>query len=175
MTIEQLKNTLPECAKDIKLNLSNILTDEGAPDLNPVQRSGIALSCAYSTKNQLLISIILAEVQQHLSENEIEAAKSAAIIMAMNNIYYRFIHLINDKSFSSLPAGLRMSVINQPGIDRIDFEMNCLAVSALNGCGMCIESHTHALIKAEVSKRAIQSAVRIAAVMNAVATGVKIS
>jgi alkyl hydroperoxide reductase subunit D len=175
MSIEQLKNKLTDNAKDIKLNLSTILTAEGSPDLSKKQIAGIALASAYATKNQSLIDAIESEVSRHLAEPEINAAKSATIIMAMNNIYYRFIHLVNDKSFATMPAKLRMNVIGNPGIDKMDFELNCLAVSAINGCGMCIEAHTHELVKAGVSKLAIQSCVRIAAVLNAGAMGLAIA
>jgi lipoyl-dependent peroxiredoxin subunit D len=169
MTLETLKNKLLESAKDIKLNLSSILTEEGSPDLNKNQIGGIALASAYSIKNSALIEAVLSEVKPVLSEAEINAAKSAASIMAMNNIYYRFIHLVHDKDFSNMPANLRMSVIGNPGIDKVNFELNCLAVSAINGCGMCIEAHTHGLIKSGVSKLGIQSSVRIASVLNAAA------
>ena len=133
------------------------------------------MASAYSIKNSALIEAILSEVKPVLSEAEINAAQSAASIMAMNNIYYRFIHLVNDKDFSSMPANLRMSVIGNPGIDKVNFELNCLAVSAINGCGMCIEAHTHGLTKSGVSKLGIQSCVRIASVLNAAAVAFEIA
>ncbi len=173
MHIEQLRNRLPEHAKDIKLNLSSILTPEGAPDLTQKQIFAIALASAYATKNVNLITAISKETPAYLMETEINAAKSAATIMAMNNIYYRFIHLVSDKSFSNLPAKLRMNVIGNPGIDKIDFELSCLAVSAINGCGMCIDAHTQELKKAGVSHLAIQSTVRIASVLNATAMAIE--
>ena len=175
MSIELLKNKLLENAKDIKLNLSTILTEEGSPDLIKSQIGGVALASACATRNSSMIKSILSEVSDYLTESEISAAKSAATIMAMNNIYYRFIHLVNDKSFSTMPARLRMNVIGNPGVDKVNFELNCLAVSVINGCGMCIEAHTQELTKAGVSKLAIQSSVRIAAVLNATAMGIEIS
>jgi lipoyl-dependent peroxiredoxin subunit D len=175
MDIEQLKNKLLASAKDIKLNLSTILTEDGSPDLIKNQIGGIALSSAYAIKNSSIIESVLSEVSGYLTDPEINAAKSAATIMAMNNIYYRFIHLVSDKSFSSMPAKLRMNVIGNPGIDKVNFELNCLSVSVINGCGLCIDAHTHELTKAGVSKLAIQSSVRIAAVLNAVAIGIEIS
>jgi len=175
MSIEQLRNSLLESGKDIKLNLSTILTEEGAPDLTKNQIGGIALASSYATKNSSMIQLILSEVSDYLIESEIHAAKSAATIMAMNNIYYRFIHLVSDRSFSTMPAKLRMNVISHPGIDKINFELNCLAVSAINGCGLCIDAHTHELTKAGVSKLAIQSSVRIASVLNATAMGMEIA
>jgi alkyl hydroperoxide reductase subunit D len=174
MSIETLKNQLADYAKDIKLNISTVLTEEGAPDLNLVQIYGVALASAYATKNSVVITALLNEAANPLTESEITAAKTAALMMAMNNVYYRFTHLISDKTFSTLPAKLRMNAIANPGISKIDFELSSLAVSALNGCGMCIDAHTQTLIKAGVSKLAIQSAVRIAAVINAAAVGVEI-
>lgn len=173
MNIEQLRSQLPEHAKDIKLNLSSIITPEGAPDLTQKQIYAIALAAAYAIKNLRLISAISKEATEHLLENEMHAAKSAATIMAMNNIYYRFIHLVSDKTFENLPAKLRMNVIGNPGVEKVDFELCCLAVSAINGCGMCIDAHTHALNKTGISKIAIQSAVRIASVLNATAMAVE--
>jgi len=171
MNIDYLKNQLPETAKDIKLNLSTIFTEEGAGDLSMQQIAGIALSVAYALKNQHIIENILSEANNYLSITEINAAQSAATIMAMNNIYYRFVHLVEDPTFASIPAKLRMNVIANPGIDKVNFELNCLAVSAINGCGMCIAAHTKTLLKHNVSALAIQASVRIAAVLNATATG----
>lgn len=175
MSIELLQNRLPDYAKDIRLNLSNVLTEEGAGDLTQKQIYQIALAVAYSTKNSLVISSISELVSGSLSDIDIHAAKAAATIMAMNNVYYRFVHLTSDKSFLTMPAKLRMNVIGNPGISKVDFELSCLAVSALNGCGMCIDAHMVELSKAGVSKFAIQSAVRIASVLNAVVVGVEIS
>ncbi len=97
------------------------------------------------------------------------AAKAAASIMAMNNIYYRFLHLASNNDYATRPAKLRMNVIGAPGIDKADFELFCLAVSAVNGCGMCIDAHEKVLLAAGVSIDTIQTAVRIAAVVNAIA------
>lgn len=169
MNIEQLKSRFLNSAKDIKLNLTTILTEEGSPDLTKNQIGGVALASAYATKNSNLIKAVLQEFSSNLTEAEINASQSAATIMAMNNIYYRFIHLVNDKSYLPMPAKLRMNVIGNPGVEKSNFELNCLAVSAINGCGMCIEAHTHELLKAGISKIGIQSCVRIAAVLNAAA------
>ncbi len=175
MSLDNFKNVLPDFAKDIKLNLSNVMSVEGAPDLTQQQIFAIALASAYSTKNPEIIKVIFEEAQRVLQDNEINAAKSAATIMAMNNVYYRFLHLASDKFFSSLPAKLRMNVLANPGVDKTDFELSCLAVSAMHGCGMCMDAHANELSKAGVSKLAIQSAVRIASVINAAAMAVMFS
>ncbi|MBS0358746.1 MAG: carboxymuconolactone decarboxylase family protein [Proteobacteria bacterium] len=173
MSIEQLKIALPDFSKDIRLNLDSVLTEEGS-DLSQKQIYSIALSTAYATKNSTVIDVIETLAMEVLTPEEMSGVKAAAVIMAMNNIYYRFIHLVNDKEYTSMPAKLRMNVIAKPGIDKIIFELCCLAVSTINGCGLCMESHAQALVRSGVSKLAIQSAVRIAAVINAAAIGIEL-
>lgn len=167
MNLETLKNQLPDYAKDIKLNLSTVLSTDGAPDLTQRQIAMIALASAYATRANTVIQTMHHEASTHLNDADLHAVKAAASIMAMNNVYYRFLHLVSDKSYASMPAKLRMNVIGNPGIDKTDFELCCLAVSALNGCGMCMDAHAHELTKTGVSKLAIQSCIRIAAVVNA--------
>jgi len=174
MNLTELKNKLPDYAKDIKLNLSMLTTDEEHMDLTTKQIQQIMLATAFATKNFFLIQQFSNEMLAHLSIAEIDAAKAAATMMSMTNIYYRFLHLVSDKSFSSLPAKLRMNIIAQPGIDKVDFELSCLAVSALNGCGLCIDAHTKELLKHGLTQIAIQSAIRIASVMNAAAMSLEI-
>lgn len=168
-SIQAIRSELGEYAIDIKLNLGSVLSEEGAPELKQNQIMGIALSCAYATKNNELIEAVKTSAQEILSEQEIFASKAAATIMAMNNIYYRATHLATDKELIKLPANLRMNIMGKPGIDKVDFELYTLAVSVINGCGMCIDAHIHQLTKAGLSKLAIQSSLRIAAVINATA------
>ncbi len=172
MTIETLKNSIPDFAKDIRLNLGTVLTIDGAPDLTHSQILGIALASAYSTRSAAVIDAIKAEAASVLSEAEQTAAKSAAAVMAMNNVYYRFVHLVSDKEYGKLPAKLRMNVIGSPGIAKVDFELYSLAVSAINGCGMCMDAHVHEVTKAGVTTLGVQSCIRIAAVVNAAAQAV---
>lgn len=173
MNLEMLKNALPLHAKDIKLNLNMVMNDADS-DLDPRQIASIALACAYITQHPDVITALSTHASEHLSLPEITATKAAATIMAMNNVYYRFTHLMQDKSYSSMPAKLRMNVLANPGMDSVMFELSCLAISAINGCGMCMNAHAAALEKAGVSKLGIQSAVRIAAVVNAAGCAVRL-
>jgi alkyl hydroperoxide reductase subunit D len=93
--------------------------------------------------------------------------------MGMNNIYYRFLHLVEEPEYGTLRAGLRMNAMTNPGGDKIDFELASLAVSAVNGCGKCLESHEKTLRKHGLSAQPIQSAARIAAVIHAVAVAIE--
>jgi alkyl hydroperoxide reductase subunit D len=166
---EGLRDRLPDYARDLKLNLGSVLTTEGAPGLTTTQVWSIALATAIAARNPQFAREIEMLATGHLDEVHRKAAKAAAAIMGMNNIYYRFLHLVEDPEYQTLPARLRMQVIASHGIGRDDFELLSLAISAVNGCGRCITSHEKKLRQAGVSREAIQSAVRIAAVVHAVA------
>jgi alkyl hydroperoxide reductase subunit D len=167
MNVEHLKAQMGDYAKDIMLNLGTVLTEDGAPGLNTAQILGVALASAYATRNNVVIASLEGEAVGKLDPATIRAAKAAAAIMAMNNVYYRFLHNVRDEDLHKLPAKLRMTVIANPGIAKLDFELMSLAVSAINGCGMCMEAHAHEIDKAGLSKTGIQSIIRIAAVINA--------
>ncbi len=168
-SLDQLRDSVPDFAKDIRLNLGTVLSPEGAPDLTLEQIHSIALACAYASRLQPLIAAMQAITATALNAAAQEAAKSAASIMAMNNVYYRFVHFLGDSPFKTMPAKLRMNVIGNPGVAKLDFELMCLAVSAMNGCGMCVESHVHEVQKAGLSQLGTQSCVRIAATIAATA------
>jgi len=169
MTIENVRDSLPDYARDLKLNLGSVLAASGAPGLNDKQIWSIALASAIASRNTSFARTVEAESRAHLADVEVEGAKAAAAIMGMNNIYYRFLHLVEDGEYQTMPARLRMNVIANHGIDKLDFELISLAVSAVNGCGLCVTSHEKKLRQHDVSREAIQSAVRIAATIHAVA------
>jgi alkyl hydroperoxide reductase subunit D len=160
---------LPDYARDLKLNLGMVLTTNGAPGLSDKQIWSIALASAIAARNTGFARDIETLARAHLVDVEVQGAKAAAAIMAMNNIYYRFLHLVEDDEYQSMPARLRMNVISNHGIDKLDFELISLAVSEVNGCGLCVTSHEKKLRAHEVSREAIQSAVRIAATIHSVA------
>jgi alkyl hydroperoxide reductase subunit D len=166
MSIQALAQKLPEYAKDLKLNLTSLAAEEV---LNPVQKLGAMLASALASREPETIAAVAAEARAVLPPEAFDAAKAAAAIMAMNNIYYRFTHLVGAEEYRTLPARLRMNVIGRPGVPKADFELWSLAVSAVNGCGMCIEAHERELRKAGLGLEQIQAAVRLAAVVHAVA------
>lgn len=166
MSVDNLKGALPDYAKDVKLNLGSLVTTSS---LGEQQLWGTLLACAAATRSQRVIAEIAAEAADNLSAEAFRAAKGAAAIMAMNNVYYRSMHLIGDETYATMPARLRMTIIGNPGVDKIDFELWSLAVSAIGGCGRCLESHEQVLRKAGLPREQIQEAIRIAAVVNAVA------
>lgn len=166
MSIDALKAKLPDYAKDLRLNLSSVFN---STNLTPQQVWGTAVASAIAARNPDLVRAVTAAASAHLDENAMNAAKAAAAVMGMNNIYYRFVHLSSTTDYAQMPARLRMNVIANPGADKLDFELWSLAVSAVNGCGMCIESHEREVVKKGAGKEAVQDTVRIASVIHAVA------
>jgi len=165
MSLESLKSALPEYAKDLKLNLSSLASE---PVLNKQQLAGTFVASALASRNPQVIAAVVGEFASQLSPEALEAAKAAASIMAMNNIYYRFTHLVANEEYRKLPAKLRMNVIGKPGVDKLDFELWSLAVSAINGCGMCLDAHERQVRAGGLGSDAVQAAVRIASVVHAV-------
>jgi lipoyl-dependent peroxiredoxin subunit D len=169
MSLDTLRDSIPDYARDLKLNLGSVLSPAGAPGLTEKQIWGVAVASAIASRNVELSRQIEALAAAQLDEAYLNASRAAAAIMGMNNIYYRFLHLVEDADYAQMPARLRMNAIGNPGIAKLDFELLSLAVSAVNGCGMCIVAHEKTLRKHEVSREAIQSVVRIAATIHAVA------
>lgn len=167
MKLQAIQESFPSYAKDIKLNFSSLMNSETV--LTQQQFWGTLLSCAVACKNKILLNAINERAEINLSPEVYAAAKSAAALMAMNNIYYRFTHLVSNTEYTRMPANLRMNTIAQPGIPKADFELFSLAVSAINGCGLCMDSHEKVLGKHSISKEVVQAVIRIAAIIHAVA------
>jgi len=168
-TLDNIRGAIPDYARDLRLNLGSVLAPTGAPGLTEKQIWALAFTSAIASRNPAFTRDIETLAAAYLDAAYLEGARSAAAIMGMNNVYYRFLHLVGDAEYAQMPARLRMNVIGSPGIHKLDFELLSLAVSAINGCGMCIESHERQLRQHGVSREAVQSAVRIAATMHAVA------
>ena len=165
--LDELKDRLPDHARDLRINLGVIGSSTA---LSPQQAWTIALTSAATTRNRDLIAAVEADAATQLEPKALEAARGAAAIMGMNNVYYRFVHFMGDGSeYGHMPARLRMQVIGNPGIDKLDFELACLAASAITGCEACVRSHEKAVRERSGTKEQVQDAVRIAAVLNGVA------
>lgn len=169
MELKDIKDRIPDYAKDLRLNLGSVLTTGGAPGLSESQIWGSAVAAAISSRNTALTASLEKLAGAFVSDSDLEGVRAAAAIMGMNNIYYRFLHLAGDDSYRDLPARLRMSVIGNPGIDKVDFELYSLVASAVTGCEGCVQAHERHLRKAGMSIEGIQSAARIASVIHGVA------
>ncbi|HVS77929.1 MAG TPA: carboxymuconolactone decarboxylase family protein [Steroidobacteraceae bacterium] len=168
-TLDTLRDALPDHARDLKLNLGSVLSPAGAPGLSERQIWAVALGAAEASRNPAFAAAIGRLAAAHLDAAYRTGARAAAAIMGMNNVYYRFLHLVDDPEYGRMPARLRMSVIGNPGTDKAEFELVSLAVSAINGCGSCVASHERQVRQHGLSREAVQSAVRIAATVHAVA------
>jgi lipoyl-dependent peroxiredoxin subunit D len=170
--LETLRNALPEHAKDIRLNVQAVL-QEGP--LSPAQRWGVALASAVASRNPRLRDAILAEAKQKVDGAVIDDALAAAALMSMNNVYYRFRHLVGKKSYSDKPARLRMNRLVKPSTSKVDFELFSLAVSAINACEMCIQSHEKVVIDGGLTEDQVHDAIRIASTVQAFAVSLEIA
>lgn len=170
--ISALVNGFPAAAKDIKLNLKTVLTSTA---LSQTQVWGTALACAYNEGNQALIDALMKDGAESLNDALVSDAQSVAALMSMNNVYYRFRHMVGKAEYNQIPARLRMTAMARPKTDRQSFELFSLAVSAINGCEQCIKSHEKILIDSGLKEEAINDAIRIAAVVRAASVSLNFS
>ena len=166
MSLDVLIENLPSYAKDLKLNFSSVFRQQ--TDLTEQQLWGTVVACAMASRNEDLTASALEEAAQYMTPQALEAAKGAAAIMGMNNIFYRFVHLSSNEKYATMRAGLRMNVIRTHGIELLDFELWCLAVSAINGCGACVDSHEKVLREKGSAEEKILAAVRVASVLHGI-------
>ena len=170
-TLAELRDSLPAAAVDIKLNLGSVLS---GGTLGPAQRWGVALAAAAAARNPALRDAIAAEARREVPEAVVEDALAAAVLMGMNNVYYRFRHLVGKPSYSERPARLRMNRMVKPAASKVDFELFSLAVSALAGCETCVRSHEKAVLDGGLTEEHVHDAVRIAAVVQAAAVALEL-
>lgn len=169
-SLEELRQSLPEFARDIKVNLGALLGEEGLPELTPQQKWGTALAAAIASRQPGLSRAVEDSAPAGVDEAVIAAARTAATLMAMTNIYYRAVHMAQDPELSRLSAGLRMNGLAQHGIAQLDFELFGLAASVVTGCEGCTRAHIGSARKHGGSSQMIQAVLRIAAVIHAGAT-----
>ncbi len=171
-SLEVVRGELADAHKDTRLNLQAVL--EGG-SLTPEQRWGIAVASAYAARNERLKEAMLNEAKKALANAEpvIEDARAAASLMAMNNVYYRFRHMVGKESYSTKRPGLRMNRLAQVLTNKVDFELVCLAVSAINGCETCVKAHEKVVTEGGLSEDQVNDAVRIASVIHAAAVGLE--
>jgi alkyl hydroperoxide reductase subunit D len=170
--LEKVRGQLPELAKDIKLNLQSVLEQSA---LSPSQRWGVAIASAAAARSKTLLEALVAEARDrhNIDAAVIEDARAAAALMAMNNVFYRFRHLVGKPTYSEKHARLRMNRLVKPAASKIDFELYSLAVSAINGCEVCIQAHEKVVVGGGITEDQVHDAVRIAATMNAAAVALE--
>jgi alkyl hydroperoxide reductase subunit D len=166
MALEALAASLPAYANDLALNLASLLEE---PQLTSQQKWGCFVACAHAVATPAVVKAIeAAAAEAGLSDTAKTAARGAAAIMAQNNIYFRAINLMKNQTFHTLRARLRMKIVSNPGVEKNDFDLWCVAVSAINGCADCLDAHEGALTERGVDPLVTQTALRIAAVVHAI-------
>jgi alkyl hydroperoxide reductase subunit D len=164
MDLESLIDALPNSARDLKLNYSSLIRNN--TELSAQQLWGTVAATAIATRCAALTPAALAAAAEQLSPAALEAAKSAAAVMGMNNIFYRFQHLASNERYSTMPARLRMNALRGHGVEDVDFELWSLAVSAVNGCGKCVDAHERVVRDKGASEELVMAVVRVAAVIH---------
>ncbi|MGJ5820264.1 carboxymuconolactone decarboxylase family protein [Paludibaculum fermentans] len=167
MTITEILDAFPDYARDIKLNVQSVLAQS---ELTEQQTWTTAVACALASRNETLSKAILAEAAAKLSPAQLNSAKAAFAIMQMNNIFYRFRHMVGKDDYANIPARLRMQSIRTHGGDPVDFELACLAVSTINGCEACVRSHEAVVREKGIAAEAVVASVRIASTLHAAAS-----
>jgi alkyl hydroperoxide reductase subunit D len=165
MSLDALMDSLPVSARDLKANYSQLVQNNH--ELTPQQLWGTVVASAIATRSAVLTAAVLDEAPGKLSSAAIEAAQSAAAVMGMTNIWYRFHHLTSNPSYVAMPARLRMSATRNLGAEEVDFELWAMAVSAINGCGTCVDAHERTARQKGLSEEVIAAIVRVAAVVHA--------
>jgi len=171
--VEDLRAALPDEARDVKLNLQSVLQPGGS--LSDAQRWGVAIAAAITARRPELRDALLADARASgVGEPTLEDARAAAVLMAMNNVYYRFRHQIGKPAYARKPARLRMTRMAKPAAEKLDFELFSLAVSALNGCEACVRAHEAAVLEGGLSDEVVHDAVRVAAVVQSAALALEL-
>ncbi|MCE9593143.1 MAG: carboxymuconolactone decarboxylase family protein [Planctomycetes bacterium] len=165
--LENLRTGIGEFGKDLRLNLQSVL--EGASVLDLKQRWGVAVTAAATLRQRELTLAVVADARAQVGEDVVEDALAAAALMGMNNVFYRFRHLVGKDGYAAKPARLRMNRMAQLRANKLDFELFALAASTLGGCAACVQAHERAVLEGGMSDDHVLDAVRICAVLRGVA------
>ena len=164
--VDEVKESIPDTAKDIRLNLDAVINRSG---LDEVDTHAIAYVSAIASGNGGLAQEIEHNGPLFEYVAEREAAKTAAALMGMNNVWYPFVEMCDDPNLKGLPAGLRMNAYaTHGGVSKKKFEMYALAASIIGKCHFCVKSHYETLKTEGMTVQELQSIGRIAAFINAV-------
>jgi alkyl hydroperoxide reductase subunit D len=163
--VDQVKESIPDHSKDIKLNLDAVMNRSGLDEVD-------AHACAFAAAVAAGNGDLAFEISMNgplMGTDEREAAKTAAALMGMNNIYYPFVEMTEDPDLKGLPPGLRMNAYaNHGGVSKKKFEMYALAASIVGKCHFCVKNHYDVLKKEGMTVTELQAVGKIASVINAI-------
>lgn len=162
-TIQALLEGESRYLKDLRMNLSGM---KRVKELNAKEQALIALAIANNEGNKMLETAFTHKaVVAEATKEEIAEALACASLLSANNVLYRFRHFIGRESYDRMPAGLRMNIMTNPVLGKEFFELLSTAVSAVNGCEMCIQSHEASLLKMGTSEKRIWASIRLSAIV----------
>ena len=168
--VERLREALPEAARDISLNLESVLSESS---LEPTALWGVAVAAGFATRHRALAEALVEDAERAgIDQAVLDDALSAAALMGMNNVFFRFRHFVG-KNYAKMPSRLRMNRKFRPRSSHLNFELFALAVSAINGCETCVQAHEQAVTRMGMSEDNVQDAVRIAATIAATAVSLE--
>lgn len=152
--------------RDLKLNFNSTLTSEY---LSEKECGLLGLSVAANNQNTVLINYYKNySAKFGATEDDLAEAVSCASLLASNNIFYRFRHFTQKEKYTQIPARIRMQIMMKPVTSKEFFELMSLAISAVNGCEMCVNAHEDSLIKMDTKEERIFDAIRIASLVTSV-------
>jgi alkyl hydroperoxide reductase subunit D len=166
MTLDSVIDSLPASAKDLKLNYSSLVRNN--TELTAQQLWGTVVATTIATRSARLTAAVLSDAPARFSAPAFEAAKAVAAVMGMNNIFFRFHHLSSNPRYATMPARLRMNGLRGHGVEETDIELWSLAVSAINGCGKCVDAHEKVVREKGATEEMVAAVVRVAAVVHAI-------
>lgn len=161
--VDQLKESIPDYAKDAKLNLDAVINRSS---LDKIEAEACALAAAFAAGNTKLWTWVQSQMED---QTEATAAVTAAVTMSQNNVWYPYVEMAADENLSGLPAQLRMNAIaTHGGTSKARFEAYSLAASIVGKCHFCVKAHYETLKKEGYTVEQLRDIGRIAAVMAAV-------
>ena len=162
--VDALKeSSIPDYAKDTKLNIDAVVKRSTLP---VEEAEAVALAAAFATGNSKLWTWVHSQLANRV---EADAALTAASLMAMNNVWYPFVEMVDDANLTGLPAQLRMNAIStHGGTTKGRFEAYSLAASIVGKCHFCVKAHYETLKKEGYTVEQLRDIGRIAAVMTSV-------
>jgi alkyl hydroperoxide reductase subunit D len=151
--------------RDLKLNFTSTLTSS---HLSEKECALVALSIAVNNNNAVLINFLEKHaLDKGATAEEIAEAAGCASLLALNNVFYRFRHFTGKEKYTQIPARVRMQLMSSPVTGKEFFELMSIAVSAVNGCEMCVNAHEKSILALGSTEERVFDAVRIASIITA--------
>ena len=161
--LQQLGIADSKYLRDLKLNIKAVLASE---HLSAKEANLLALAISTNNNKDILSNAFTAKAKENgASDAELAEAQACASLLAANNVLYRFRHFVEKETYNNAPARLRMNIMMNPTLGKEFFELVSLAVSAVNGCEMCVKSHEQSVLQHGGTESRIWDAIRISSIV----------